>query len=94
SFDRSEGTGGYGIRLGYKRILTGGRQLMEVCFAEDECGSLLPVRSWGEGRNHFVAAAYVRHDFSRKWSAGGSLSGDWSNGGREIGARLDLAYHF
>lgn len=23
---------------------------MEVCFAEDECGSLLPVRSWGEGR--------------------------------------------
>lgn len=69
-------------------------QLMEVCFAEDECGSLLPVRSWGEGRNHFVAAAYVRHDFSRKWSAGGSLSGDWSNGGREIGARLDLAYHF
>ena len=94
SFDRSEGTGGYGIRLGYKRILTGERQLMEVCFAEDECGSLLPVRSWGEGRNHFVAAAYVRHDFSRKWSAGGSLSGDWSNGGREIGARLDLAYHF
>lgn len=94
SFDRSEGTGGYGIRLGYKRILAGERQLMEVCFAEDECGSLLPVRSWGEGRNHFVAAAYVRHDFSRKWSAGGSLSGDWSNGGREIGARLDLAYHF
>lgn len=94
SFDRSEGTGGYGIRLGYKRILAGERQLMEVCFAEDECGPLLPVRSWGEGRNHFVAAAYVRHDFSRKWSAGGSLSGDWSNGGREIGARLDLAYHF
>lgn len=54
SFDRSEGTGGYGIRLGYKRILTGERQLMEVCFAEDECGSLLPVRSWGEGRNHIL----------------------------------------
>ena len=48
----------------------------------------------GRGQEHFVAAAYVRHDFSRKWSAGGSLSGDWSNGGREIGARLDLAYHF
>ena len=94
SFDRSEGTGGYGIRLGYKRILTGERQLWRSALLKMNAG---PCCRYAVGER--AGTILRRRLMSGMISAengrlAGSLSGDWSNGGREIGARLDFAYHF
>ena len=94
SFDRSEENGSYGLNLGYKRIIDGSGQDMEISFVNDRTNTQFKTYSVEESKDHFIVGGYVDTKLSEKWSLAGQLEHDWSSNSKDLSASINFNYQF
>lgn len=93
-FNRKEKSGNYGIKLGYKRLVSGANQNMKVTFVQDKTNTGYTINGVEESKDHLVLVGYVDKQLSDKWSVAGQIEQDWSSNSNELSTSINFNYKF
>lgn len=93
-FNRKEESGNYGIKLGYKRLVSGANQDMKVTFVQDKTNTGYTINGVEESKDHLVLAGYIDKQLSDKWSVAGQIEQDWSSNSNELSTSINFNYQF
>lgn len=92
--NRKEESGIYGVKLGYKRLVSGANQDMKVTFVQDKTSTDYTINSVEESKNHLVLEGYIDKQLSDKWSVAGQIEQDWSSNSNELSTSIKFNYQF
>ncbi|WP_296899674.1 S8 family serine peptidase [uncultured Megamonas sp.] len=92
--NRKEESGNYGIKLGYKKLVSGANQDMKVTFVQDKTNTGYTINGVEESKDHLVLAGYIDKQLSDKWSVAGQIEQDWSSNSNELSTSINFNYQF